>query len=394
MFKRDLSDICLVIVVKSRNNMIHICYITGAYNRRDPLMFYRQGISMVQAGHKVSYIVCDNQEDEVVNGINIYSTRFVPKSRIERFMKTKKRVLHLADWVDADIYQLSDPEHISLVKYFRKKGKAVVFNMREYYPDFLKRKGYLPSFLRPVMAWWFGMLMKYYYPKYGAIFSSDAKDVELLKKKFGVTNAYLAANFPIPEVNYTVSKEDYMSRKDTVIYEGTIYTRSRQDVFLDALARIGNVNYLLVGRLEDNLKEHPWWKNVEFIDGFRKEDLKGYFERSTISNTLRNFLSGDGSYGVLKIFESMEAGLPVILSDVPLYRAMVNKWHCGVLADPNDVDSVEKAIRYLVENKEEAYQMGQNGSRAVLKEYNWGKQFEVYERVILDLVEKSKKNNQ
>lgn len=377
--------------------MAHICYVTGLYSRRDPLMFYRQGLSMVAAGHKVSYIVCDNQDDEFIDGIDIFSTHFVPKSRVERFMKTKNKILNLADKIDADIYQISDPEHISLVTHFQKRGKAVIFNMREYYPDMLMKKEYIPAILRPLATRWYKRKMKRYYPQYGAVFSSDDKDVELLKDNFDVTNAFWSANFPIPDKKYELSKEDYLSRKDVVIYEGTIYERSRQDVFLDALERIGNVKYLLVGKLEPSItdiKEHPWWDNVEFIDGFRKEEMEGFFRKSTISNTLRNYLNGDGSYGVLKIFESMEAGLPVILSDVPLYRAMVNKWHCGVLADPNDVDSVEKAIRYLVENKEEAYKMGQNGRKAVLEEYNWGKQFEVYEKVILDLVEKSKKNNQ
>ncbi len=374
--------------------MIHICYITGLYKRRDPLMFYRQGISMVAAGHKVSYIVCDNQEDEVAEGIYIYSTRFVPKNRLERFIKTKKKILHLADEVDADIYQISDPEHIGLIKHFRKRGKVVIFNMREYYPDLLKKKSYIPHCLRQIVVRSYVRMMKKYFPQYGAVFSSDSQDVEKLKIMYGVSNSYLAANFPIPDYDFVLSKEDYLSRRDVVIYEGTIYSSSRQDVFIDALQRIGNVGYLLVGKLESNgIKSHPWWNNVEFINGFRKEDLKCYFERSTISNTLRNFLSGDGSYGVLKIFESMDAGLPVIFSDVPLYRDMVNKWHCGVCADPNDVDSVEKAIRYLVENKEEAYEMGQNGRRAVLEEYNWNTQFEVYEKVILDLIEQSKNNN-
>lgn len=374
--------------------MAHICYITGLYSRRDSLMFYRQGISMAAKGHEVSYIVCDNKEDEVAEGIKIYSTHFVPRNRLERFLKTKKKILYLADRVDADVYQISDPEHISLVKHFRKRGKAVIFNMREYYPDMLKKKYYIPVFLRSIVAYWYKKLMKHYYPDYGAIFSSDANDVDVLKNEFGITNVFLAANFPIPDNHFSLTKEDYMCRKDVVIYEGTIYARSRQDVFLDALQRIRSVGYLLVGRLDYGsleIKSHPWWKNVEFIDGFKRDDLKGYFERSTISNTLRNFLSGDGSYGVLKIFESMEAGLPVIFSDVPLYREIVNKWNCGVLADPNDVDSVEKAIRYLVENKEESYEMGQNGRKAVLEEYNWNKQFEVYEKVILDLIEKNKK---
>ena len=44
------------------------------------------------------------------------------------------------------------------------------------------------------------------------------------------------------------------------------------------------------------------------------------------SNTLRDFSrtgSPNGSFGVLKIFESMEAGLPVLLSDVKCYREIV-----------------------------------------------------------------------
>ena len=84
----------------------------------------------------------------------------------------------------------------------------------------------------------------------------------------------------------------------------------------------------------------------------------------------------------------MEAALPVIFSDVPLYRDLVDRYHCGICADPNDVNSVEKAIRYLVEHREEAYIMGQNGRNAVLKEYNWWTQQKIYNDVLIRLVNK------
>jgi hypothetical protein len=37
--------------------MKHICFLTGLYGRRDPLIVERQGRSLVADGYRVSYIV-------------------------------------------------------------------------------------------------------------------------------------------------------------------------------------------------------------------------------------------------------------------------------------------------------------------------------------------------
>ena len=369
--------------------MAHICYVTGLYSRRDPLMFYRQGLSMVKAGHKVSFIVCDSQPDEVSEGINIHSTNFIPKGRLDRFIKTRKYLFQLADGLDADVYQLSDPEHISLVKKLKRKGKAVIFNMREYYPDMLLSKDYIPKPFRKMSSRLYLWMMSYYLKKYDAVFTVTPEIVDLLVENCNLQNVHLLANFPIPDKDYSLTKEDYLSRKDTIIYEGTIYKKSRQEIFLDAIQKIPGVDYLLVGKIDEGntrIKNHPAWQKVTFVDGFKMEELKAFFAQATISNTLRDFGIRDGSLGVIKIFESMEAALPVIFSDVPLYRKIVEKYHCGICANPNSVESVENAIRYLVEHKEEAWEMGQNGRRAVLEEFNWWSQFDTYQRIIANIV--------
>ncbi len=369
--------------------MIHICYITGLYGRYDSLMFVRQGISMVKAGHKVSFVVCDEDPNEIKEGISIYSTGFVAKTRTERFKKTKRVILPIADKLDADVYQISDPELIGLVRHFKNRRKVVVFNMREYYPEMLMRKTYIPRYLRQIASSFYVFLMKRNLCKYDAVFTVTPWIVDNLKDQFKLKQVFLLTNFPVVNKDYTLTKDAYLSRIDTVLYEGTIYVESRQEVFFDALERIPNVKYLIAGRIDEGnscIKSHPYWKKVSFIDGFKTEELKLLFARSTISNTLRDFGGFDGSFGILKIFESMEAALPVVLSDVPLYRSLVEKYNCGVLANPNDVDSVEKAVRYLVENKETAYEMGQNGRKAVIEEYNWDEQIKIYQKVILDRI--------
>lgn len=45
---------------------------------------------------------------------------------------------------------------------------------------------------------------------------------------------------------------------------------------------------------------------------------------------------------------------------------------------PNNAKQIEDAINSLINNKEKAYQMGQNGKKAVIQEFNWGTQEKIY----------------
>lgn len=365
--------------------MRHFCYITGLYSRHDPLMIDRQGKSLIEAGFKVTYIVCDKNGDENIEGIDIVSTNYVPKNRIDRFVNSKKILIKYAQKADADIYQISDPELISMVIPLKKMGKKVIFNLREFYPDLIKQKSYIPKVFRNRAAYLYGRLMKYFFKKYDAIITPDHYDTQTLIEEYKIKQSYFVANFPRLNNIVPFSYEDYLKRGDVLCYEGSIYASSRQENVFKALELLPSVKYLLAGRIEENyewIKTLPYWKKLEFIDGFKLEDLPGIFARSSIGNVFRCNISETGSYGVIKIFETMEAGLPVLLSDLPLYREIVKKYHCGICVDPNDVYSIERAIRYLIENKEEAYEMGQNGRRAVIEEYNWENEAKKYISII------------
>lgn len=367
---------------------MHYCFITGLYNRYDPLIFARQAKSLVKAGYKVTYVVCDSENNEIIDGINIVSTKFKPKNRFDRFLNTKKILWNYVKKINADIYQISDPELISLLPRIKKMNKHVIFNMREYYPDMLLSKHYIPKFLRKYAAKLYEYLIVKNFQSADAVFTVTDWILDIIKSKYGIYNAYLLTNFPTVNNDFSLSKEEYLSRPETLCYEGTIYKSSRQENVFDALSNIPNIHYILAGKIDEKyniIKQHSYWDKVEFIDGFKLSDLPQIFGRSTISNVFRDFEGRDGSLGVIKVFESMEAGLPVLLADVPLYRKMNERYHCGICVNPNDKKQIEEAIKYLVENKEEAYLMGQNGRRAVIEEYNWEKQSENYINIISTL---------
>lgn len=367
---------------------MHFCFITGLYNRTDSLIIRRQGKSLIEAGYKVTYVLCDDLPDEVKEGIHIISTGYKPTGRFNRFLNSRRIIKKYIDKVDADVYQISDPELMSFVSYIKRKNKKATFNLREYYPDLLARKSYIPKIIKPLVSKLYAFSMTKQLNKYDMVFTVADWEYEMLKTKHDVTKLCLLTNFPVVNESFTLTKDEYMKREDIVCYIGSIYVRSHQEIIMDAMGMIPNIKYILAGRFEDGVnyvENHPYWPQVEFINGFPRNEMEKIMSRATISNTLRDFMGRDGSYGVIKIFESMELGLPVLLSDVPLHRQIVAKYGCGICVDPMDSRSIANAIRYLVENKEEAYEMGQRGRAAVLKEYNWQKQAEKYIEVISNL---------
>ena len=68
------------------------------------------------------------------------------------------------------------------------------------------------------------------------------------------------------------------------------------------------------------------------------------------------------------------ASLPVVASNFPLWKEIVEGNRCGITVDPLDPKAIAQAIEYLFTHSEEARQMGENGRRAVEEQYNWDRE--------------------
>ena len=382
--------------------MKHICFITRGFNRQDSLIVQRQGKSLVESGYRVSYILCDGLPSETKYGIEMQSINtklngmFYKLACCNKYVrrlyvnwKYRERMERFLDKFQADVYQINDYELLPLGLYLKKQGKVVTYNLREYDPDYRSRR--FPTLtLRKLYFKHSERYLRKISRSYDAIFSCMPEMEEYIRGVMPCRNFVSVANFPVVNKYFHLSFEDYCKRENIISYFGTIYKISCQDEFLDAIQQLPQVRYLLAGRIptaemRDRLMRHPAWKQVEFIDGFAREELPGIINRSIIGNVMKDFSlteTPEGSYSIIKIFETMEAAIPVILSRVPLYERMVEKYHCGICVNPRDPEEIKQAIEYLIDNKEEAYLMGQNGRKAVLTEFSWDSQYSDYKKII------------
>jgi glycosyltransferase involved in cell wall biosynthesis len=73
----------------------------------------------------------------------------------------------------------------------------------------------------------------------------------------------------------------------------------------------------------------------------------------------------------VKLFEYMQASLPVIASDFPLWRTIIEDAGCGILVDPCSPPKIAEAIHTLAFDLERCRRMGEAGARAVVEKYSW-----------------------
>ena len=67
----------------------------------------------------------------------------------------------------------------------------------------------------------------------------------------------------------------------------------------------------------------------------------------------------------------MCAGIPVLASDFPVFRSIIEGARCGLLVNPLDPREIAEAIRYISAHPAAARQMGESGRQAVRLRYNW-----------------------
>lgn len=371
----------------------HICFLSDSFGRDDSLIIHRQGMSLVDAGYRVSFIVGDNLPPEIKKGIEVIPVGYEFRGAKDRWKNAVRVFKDFVKSFAADVYMITDPELIPVGLYLKKQGKKVTFNTREYYPDYFGRKVHSKIFYF-LASYAVKSYFRYASQRFDAIFSCMPEMDSQIRKEMPCRHFENVANFPVVNKNFSLSFEEYCKRENVVSYFGTIYSISCQEEFLQAIERVPEMTYLLAGVSSKEALEkymtYPGWKQVVFKNGFTREELPSIINSSIMGNVMKDFSlteTPEGSYSIIKIFETMEAAVPVILAKVPLYESMVEKYHCGICVNPRSVDEITSAIKFLMENKKEAYQMGQNGRRAVIEEFSWDSQAIGYLNVINSIVE-------
>lgn len=365
---------------------IKVCHLTSAHPRYDTRSLKRQCVSLAENGYEVWFIVNDDKPDELFEGVNIRSTGQTFNKRIKRMTKGVKAVYKIALEVNADIYQLHDPELLTIALKLKKKGKKVIFDSHECYARQITTKNYLPKMLLGVIS---SLYFKYesHVSKRidGIITCCEAEPkYSFLGRSKRVT--YIN-NLPKQSEVQMIErgKNDFSERN--ICYSGGI-TYSRGAVQLAEAANKANAVLHLAGmfeseELQTKIMSLSSNNSVVFHGYLNKPDLKELYSKCFIGMCT---LLPTGQYDKMgnlptKVYEYMGMGMPFIISDFTYNRGFLEKYRAGLLVDPENPDEIAEKINYLFDHPDEAKKMGEIGREAFEKEFNWN----VEELKLLDL---------
>lgn len=367
-----------------------VCVMTSAHPPSDVRIFHKQCKSLRRAGYEVT-LVAPHTASELREGIELLAVR-PAESRLLRFIGTTWRVYRAAHRARADVYHFHDPELIPAGLLLRAHGKPVIYDIHEDLPCTLSYKPYLSvGLVKPlarIVDWFERNLAQ-------GLSALIAATPEIAERFRSHPNVVVVQNYPrLEEFRASVTASNETSKPLHVVYVGLRITRARGAVEMVRAMGLLPENLDVRLKLAGKIEPPELLNELQSLNGWRKTDYVGLLDRRGIAALFRGASAGlvvlhpEPNYVTahpVKLFEYMCAGIPVIASDFPVCRQVVQPSGCGLLVDPQSPEQIAAAINFLCREPERAAQMGRQGMQAVLTRYNWSveeeKLLDVYRRL-------------
>ena len=351
-----------------------ICIISTVHPASDVRIFHKQAKTLVEAGYEV--VLIGRKPLTPIDEPNIKFRELpAPKNRFDRMVRLSLIAFKWAWSEQADVYHFHDPELIPVGIVLKLKGKKVIYDVHEDVPKQILIKYWIPSFLRRTASAGASL-----FERIGSrFFDGIVAATPTIARKFPCGKTAVVQNFPILNELVIPDAMPYSERPNDIAYVGgiTAFRGIREmiqavEILPDTLkARLCLAGAFSPAELYDDISAMPGWERVEFLGWQTREQVAALLGRVRVGLILSH--PAPSHYDALptKLFEYMSAGIPVIASDFPLLREIVEQAECGLVSDPLDPCSIASAIEWLLNHPDEAEAMGKRGQQAVSELYNW-----------------------
>jgi glycosyltransferase involved in cell wall biosynthesis len=220
-------------------------------------------------------------------------------------------------------------------------------------------------------------------PRAAATLTVSPPIADHLRRAYRLPRVYLVPNYP--EVGPPVARRELREleggetidpAKPIVIYLGGLMAGRGLEQLVDAMALVPDAQLVMLG---SGAEEGPLLARAV-------ERGSSVVVRPPVSPGLVEAYAASADVGVSpivpsclnyryslpnKLFQYMAAAIPVVASDLPQVREVVESGDCGLVVDTTRPDAIAEGIRRVLADRAEALAMGARGRAAVVDRYNW-----------------------
>ena len=374
--------------------MFAIIHFTTVHPRTDTRIRVKEAATLAAVWPgEVALFVQDGKGDETDarDGVAVHDTGKPERGRLRRMTVGAFRMYRAVRRARPRVAHFHDPELLPWAMLLRLQGCKVIYDMHEDLPRQLRHKAYLAKPVARILAF----LAELLETAAAKLLSQLIVVVPAMQTRFSQNDTILLANFPALSEFPTITEIGRVRTLGCFVYVGGITGVRGIEEMVGAIGLVadGRARLHLLGkfsdpRLEAKMRARDGWHRVNFLGWSSRETVVAELSRASAGLVL---LHPTPQYVIsypVKLFEYMAAGLPVIASDFPLWREIVEGAECGLLVDPLDTQAIADAMQWILDHPEEAAAMGRRGRAAVEDKYNWeaesDKLVALYHRLMAD----------
>jgi glycosyltransferase involved in cell wall biosynthesis len=356
------------------------------------------------SGHRI-FVLCfgfGNRNYKTIEGINV--TRIRISKKLKDFLFFFLNTIPVYEWLwSARIKKFTQANRLEFLHvhdlYMSKTAKSgirrsgrkilLVLDLHENYPyavtTYNWTKGFFRNMISRPFAWQEKEKEYLGYADRIIVLSDDFRD-ELTSRYPGIPERIFTALPNVPDLSqpeYKVDiKTDLSFKKDRalILYFGVVAERRGIFDALDVLEKLAGENhpscFLVIGPIDKKDRERFFTKSrsdllsdrVKYIPWIDLSELPAYLEISDICLAPFHKNPQHESGVANKIFDYMLGKKPIIASDCRPQKRLIEKYNCGIIY--SEQDEMKAAIIKLSADKQLRSEMGENGYRAIIREFN------------------------
>jgi glycosyltransferase involved in cell wall biosynthesis len=361
---------------------------------------WKEARSLARDGRSVALLGCAYGRDDLrrrtEDGVDVleipFGWRDRPKSQVRR-ARTLLRLWWEVLRTPARAYHAHNV-HVAFPAWLaaRLRRARLVYDAHELYgePD---GEGLRPRLVAKCSA----LIEAFMVRRSDAVISTNPSRADVLRERHGRDAISVVQNVPQLQEDVTAIDPGYPAGRDVLLYQGWITAESRafRETVL-ALRELPSVDFVILGFGHDSSREQiaEWAREaglegrVHFLPPRPFDELVSTAAAATVG-----LVPIRGDWGINqylgdtnKLHEYLMAGLPVVASDLPEIRRVVEAGDppVGELFDPSSPESIARAVKGVLDDRELYAARRREAQRLSRERFNWT----VEERGLLDVYDR------
>jgi glycosyltransferase involved in cell wall biosynthesis len=358
-----------------------VCMLSSVHSADDIRIVEKEARSLSEAGHAVTVVARPPRaRDE--GRIEFKLIELPTVARWKRPWVMGRAATALARSIGPDVVQFHDPELIPFALRLKSRGIKVIYDVHEDVPADIYSKKWIPRWMQPVVALGMELVERSSARRFDAIVAATPA----IARRFRDYGAAVTLVRNSVRLDEFIEPTDSTTRKRQAVYIGHA-SFNRGLVEMVEACEAAQLPLVLAGSIGP--------AEAEWLKGSSADIVhRGKLGRSEIAALLNESLIGLCLFQhepnhlhamPTKIFEYMAAGVPIITSDLPRSKEIVEAAGCGFSVSLDDRKGLAEKLSMLAGNPQRAIELGLAGRAAVGRDYNWQHDAAEFKKLYADL---------